>query len=78
VSQGNLAGETGEEIEAMSANDIDANHVGHMLYAETKNSAQRRSNKRKPYKEKQQKSPHPALEPDGLEDILVVFVSAMK
>ena len=62
----------------MSANDIDANHVGHMLHAETKNSAQPRSNKRKSYKEKQQKSPQPTLEPDGLEDLLVVLVGAMK
>jgi hypothetical protein len=78
MSQGNLAGETGEEIKAVSANNIDANHVGHMLYAEAKDSAQRRSNKGESYKEKKQEGRHPALEPDGLEDLLVVLVGTVK
>jgi hypothetical protein len=32
----------------------------------------------KPYKKKEQERPHPAFEPKGLEDLLVVFVGAMK
>jgi hypothetical protein len=49
-----------------------------MLYAEAKDSAQRRSNKGESYKEKKQEGPHPALEPDALEDLLVVLVGTMK
>ena len=78
MSQGNLAGEACEKIKAVSPNDENANHVGHMLHTEAENPTQRRSNKGETHKKENEKTSHPNFYPESMEDLLVVLVGAMK
>jgi hypothetical protein len=49
-----------------------------MLNTKAKELTQVRGNQWKTYKKEKQKCPDPALEPEGLEYLLVIFVSTMK